>query len=281
MRVLLCQGGGLKGAKQVRCAKGLLDRHKYGLIMGTSTGSLTGVCAAMGKLGVLEGIYNHIDDPQAWNGVSGILNVDLQEGYYNTKPLAEKLEKHVSLSDFKTDFACGVVTRRPLKHYLIRSWDPDMTNTRLRIGVRASCSVGGAMDYQEMMFGGDVFQVSDGGHLHTIPPPPKKHKGEPVTEIDVIMCNPASLVAEVGKKGDGPDTIFSSFVWVLEAALAQTQIHDLENLRYIARNGVKVRIFAPEYQVGGLVEASRAVIQEQLALGEYMLETPIDARDLR
>jgi predicted acylesterase/phospholipase RssA len=156
-----------------------------------------------------------------------------------------------------------------------------MVNARLRTAIRASCSVGGAMDYQELGFSGQVYKVSDGGHLHTIPPAPRRHKGEPVTAIDVIMCNPASLSADVGgKEREEPDTMFSSFVWVLEAALAQTQIHDLENLKQIAKSGVKVQIYAPAYQVGGLVEASRAVIQEQLALGERMLETPISAMDL-
>lgn len=273
MYVVTCQGGGFNGIKHVPVLEGLYADQVPDLQLGVSAGALTGVMAAAGKLQAFRDILEDVDDPRPVNGVKGIMGVALDgRGWYETDTLRGLLKQHVKLPALRTTFGAGVTLKEAKKYHTFYS-DKMKKNRRLYNAVLGSCAVAGVWSPPpRMKVAGQAYTVVDGGHIHSIPLVPLEFREKKVTKVDVVLSTPMNPGPDEYEKND---SMFESFVWLLETAFAQTMIHGLEYLRRMSENGVDVRFFSPRTKVGGYAKADQDTILAQYAEGDWMLRNPI------
>ncbi len=274
MYVITCQGGGFNGIKHVPVLEGLYADRVPDLQLGVSTGALTGVMAAAGKLDAFRKALADVDDPRPVDGVRGIMGLALDgRGWYETDTLRGLLKQQVRLRGLKTVFGAGVTLKEAKKYHTFYS-DKMKKNRRLYSAVLGSCAVAGVWSPPpRMKVAGQAYTVVDGGHIHSIPLVPLEFRGKKVTEVDVVLSVPMDPELDEYEENDG---MFESFVWFLEMAFAQTLIHGLEHLRRMSDSGVRIRFFAPRTKVGGYAKADQDTILAQYAEGDWMLENPTE-----
>ena len=266
MRALLLSGGGLKGAFQVPVIEGLLGRNHYDAIYGISVGSLNGALAAQGDLDALRALWAGIDDAHPADGISGFLApVFPTKGLYSLRPCAAQIKKLVAPHRLKTVYGAGVTVRQ-LGEYRLLRFDTTSKADDLHDAMLGSSAIAGLMEPWPAAVGGRHVLLSDGGHVHAVPPPPVD-----ATEIDVVLCNPIHRKHFATSEVDG---LAEAVVWAIEVALEAAQEGDLTILRELRARGVSVTIYAPRDTFGGLLKADAATIHSRIVEGRWALDNP-------
>lgn len=267
MYVIVHQGGGFKGAFGVPILRALVEQRKPDLILGVSVGALNGVLAAQQDFDLLERIWNKVD------GVKDFLLPGLArgKGLYHLEPLRALIDTHVVLKKVVIPFGCGAVARETCvyENFLTQ----DMRNDRqLRDAVEASSAIAGLMEPVKFRHGGKPKTWSDGGHVHSLPPLPPDVETK-VTAVDLILMNPVKSDDRPSTEVDG---LMESIEWIIHVSSANLQAQDLNDYQRVVRQrGAKVRIFSPEKDLGGLLDARPKTISSRMDEGRRALQRPI------
>ena len=270
MRVLNLAGGAFKGAYQVPIATALCAANKYDLILGTSVGAINGAVLATKQPELLHSIWTGLDDRDPWGGVKGFLKplwwkIPLPgkppDGLFTLEPMRAMLERHVRPQSFQTPYGCGYVVRNT-GAYRVVHFDETAKASELHDAIMASSAMSGIMEAIRV---GDEDRV-DGGHRNVLARMPKG-----VKEVDAVFCTElAPLEKPRCERG-----ALNAILWGIESALHNTALEDLEDLRELARSGVKVRVWAPKVSLGGMLDASAEMIGTRMQLGTQDLGKPL------
>lgn len=278
-RVLLLSGGAFKGAVQLAPIRRLLDEYG-GLpdeIRGTSVGSINGVMAAQDRLDELTAIWDALDDPHALNGVKGFLKATPldKDGFWSLDPMEDMLtEKGVIPSRLKTVFGCGIWLPETDAHTVL-TWDatgPLRHGVPLRKGVKASAAIAGLFAGVPLEWKGKQFIAADGGHEHVLPPAPAWV--QPGDCVDAVFCHPVEpgIITHPRKEVDGR---IERLILAADKGTHAASRGDFETLKALAKSGVKIRVYAPREDPGGMLDASKETIAFRKKLGERMAAAPI------
>jgi len=269
MRALLLSGGGFKGAFQLPILEHLMSKHEYDVILGVSVGSINGVLAAQHQLSTLRHIWERMDDPDPIDGIRGFLSVAVQrwKGLYSLNPLRRQLERTVDPSKFIVKYGCGYVVRQTGEYRQPVFGEHDSPAVIIS-SIIASSAVAGIMEPE--MVGSEL--RSDGGHLHPIPLPPDD---KDITDIDVVSCHPLEHHYSTGEVNG----LFDALDWAFEIQMASQSRADIEALSQLAESeGKSITVYAPSKPLGGMLQASRKVIQARMAAGLEAVKHPIPLR---
>jgi len=250
MRVLILSGGGFKGAFQVPIINKLLQEEEFDLILGTSVGAINGAMAAQGELNTLNNFWDAIDDSFGYNGIDGFLALSIckGKGIFSLSPLEKKIKKHISLDKLKTGFGCGITVRETHEYFNIYNHEMKDDN-ELHQYILGSSAISGLMEPVFKNINGKKSTLSDGGHIHVLPTPPSIF-----TDITAVPCFPLEKEYKCSREVDG---IFEAFAWSFEMSLYATHLLDLKILGDFAKLGHKVRVYAPQTDLGSTIGASK------------------------
>lgn len=268
-RALLLGGGAAKGAVQVAPVEGLVARHgldAYDVILGVSTGSLTGVMAAMGKMDVLRAMYGEMDG----TGYFMRPNVErLRRGLNTLKPLRKKLREHVRLADLRVPYGCGVVNLQSERYRNVMA-RTRRSDAEMHAAILASCAEPLIMDWWPVRLGKKERVCVDGGLIHVIPDLPRWHKYD---AIDVVACQP--LDRKQRRRRAVVDGLLEIASRTVEIWCDEVVGRDLDRLRGYAREGADVTVYAP-VNPGKSLDASAETIHRRLhEVGPAMWASPV------
>lgn len=272
MRVLLLSGGGFKGAVQVPVIHHLVagGAPPWDLVVGVSVGAINGVLVAQHAIDTLWDFWRAIDDATPVNGVRGYLAVALHrgKGLYHLGPVRQKLKAEVSEAALKLPFSCGAVSREDGVYHTF-SFGPGAGPAPLGLheAILGSAAIAGLMEPQPARIAGRPRLLSDGGHVHVLPPVPVG-----ATEVDAVFCTP---VHRPTRPTSAVNDVFEAAAWALDSQFALTGARDFADLQDAARQGVRVRVYAPPTEVGTLLAADKETINRRFAVGEEMAAAPI------
>jgi hypothetical protein len=265
-RVLLLSGGAFKGALQVPVIEKLgVD---YDEIRGTSVGAINGVMAASGRLAELRAIWESVDGTDRFLEPTPFA----KWGFWNLEPLRDLMGSHqIKASNLHTRFGVGIVLPDRDEH-VVPAWTslgPEGHEIGLQDGVLASAAIAGLFAGVDVDWGGRRVLAADGGHEHVLPPAP-----DGATHVDAVFCYPVEpgILTRRPKQVDGR---IERFVWAVDKALHVPTRGDFETLKALALSGVRVRVFAPREDPGGMLDAKAETIKRRLDIGARMAEAPI------
>lgn len=272
MRYLILSGGGWKGAFQVPIAlaaeKG--DLGKFDGIYGTSVGSINGCLISAGKMETVGlPLWESIDDRNIINGIKGFLSPNIfGDSLFTLDPVRKLLKKNVKLADMKIKYGAGFVVRQTMKHHILTTEDIS-SDKELYDLVIASSAISFLMSPVKTKFDGiDDAILCDGGHRHVFPIP----QIMPGDEIVAVSCSTLNKHNMDTKDIDGR---IESLIWAAEIAINQAHSRDLEYFNALAKDGIKVTLYAPRDTFGGLLKSDKATIEARMSEGEYALRHPI------
>lgn len=274
MRVLCLSGGGFKGAVQLPVLARLLrtEGRRYDLIQGVSVGAINGAMASQGDLDALDRVWDGIDDGFAYDGVRGYLSVAILglRAVYSLRPLRRKLRTYLHCDRLQVPLGVGVVVRNTGEYHTLR-YDAQHQVDRgvgFQEAVLGSSAIAPLMEPQEVALDGRPCLLSDGGHVHILPPPPRE-----ATEVDAVFTLP---VHRPWLAASSEDDIFAASAWAVENQFTLGCARDFEDLkRRAVDGGLKVRVYAPPEALGGLLKADAATIRERKRVGEAMAGSPV------
>lgn len=284
MHVVLAQSGGLKCSFQVPILRELCRDRMPDLIVGNSGGALNGVMAAQGEMDALEDLWRQAGDiaPWRWKGdrwdllekirlvIGGILSKS-KRGLYDLSEIRSCVEDRVRLDKLKTKFACGVTVRETFSYLNLLAEDMH-SDQELQRSLLASSAIAGLFYPVDMEVNGVTRTCSDAGHLHTIPLVPRRYRRR-VKSLDLIMTSP---LQEQQRSREEVNGLLKSVEWAMEIASMTTQIHGLRQIKFMAEQGVKIRIFAPKSHLGGIIEGADQMIEDRMQKGREALESPVE-----
>ena len=278
MHVILCSGGAFKGAVQLATLRKLLASGTPDVIEGTSIGATNGVMAATGKMDVCESIWRELDDPHPLDGIKGILQATPfgHSGFWNLTPMAKQLEDYdIDTDELLCRFGCGIWLPENDEH-ILPTWTkagPDGHSIPLHDGVLASAAIAGLFAAQPICWRGKWSLAADGGHEHVLPPPPSNVKAGDT--IDAICCHPIEpgVLTRASKTVDGR---VERLIAAADKGMHAPLRGDVATLQALSRLGIKVRIYAPRRDPGGMLDASKETIAYRLDdLGVEMAQKPV------
>lgn len=259
MRALVISGGGSKGAFAGGVAQYLIEqnKHKYDLLLGTSTGSLLIPHLALGNVKKIFEIYTNVDEHKIFNvnpfvvkvrnGVEIVtinhMNVIKQffkkkRTFGESKQLRKYIRESLTLSEFNQLKAsdCNIVvtvtniSRNEVEYKCIR----DFSYEEFCDWIWISCNYVPFMSLVER--NGNFY--GDGGFSNLVPIREAINRG--ATEIDVVVLETESMSTPkiIGKNP------FSLMVDLFGTLLDQVEKHDITIGKLAAKNkNVKLNIY--------------------------------------
>lgn len=259
MRALVISGGGSKGAFAGGVAQYLIEqhKHKYDLLLGTSTGSLLIPHLALGKVQKIYDIYTNVDEHKIFNvnpfvvkvrnGVEIVtinhINVIKQffkkkRTFGESKQLRRYIRESLTLSEFnqlkRSD--CNIVvtvtniSKNEVEYKCIR----DFSYEEFCDWIWISCNYIPFMSLAER--NGNFY--GDGGFSNLVPIREAINRG--ATEIDVVVLEMESMSTPkvIGKNP------FSLMVDLFGTLLDQVEKHDITIGKLAAKNkNVKLNLY--------------------------------------
>ena len=259
MRALVISGGGSKGAFAGGVAQYLIEqnKHKYDLLLGTSTGSLLIPHLALGNVKKIFEIYTNVDEHKIFNvnpfvvkvrnGVEIVtinhMNVIKQffkkkRTFGESKQLRKYIRESLTLPEFNQLKAsdCNIVvtvtniSRNEVEYKCIR----DFSYEEFCDWIWISCNYVPFMSLVER--NGNFY--GDGGFSNLVPIREAINRG--ATEIDVVVLETESMSTPkiIGKNP------FSLMVDLFGTLLDQVEKHDITIGKLAAKNkNVKLNIY--------------------------------------
>jgi len=279
MRVLCLSGGGFLGAVQVPVVERLLAEGAYDLVLGVSVGAINGVAVAADLVnnGKLRAIWDEVDDPDAFDGVKGFLKPALfkNRGLFSLDPLRDRLNAELGTGPLKIPFGCGAVKREDGLYHEFRFQAPNRVADGVELvdAIVGSSAIAALMEPAVVQMNGLKTTLSDGGHVHVLPPPPADTASQ-VWDVDAVFCQVAHIPSF--KATSQVDRLGEALVWAADTALALAHRLDFEAIRKrgSSSNG-RVRIYAPPIHTGSMLKTDKATIELRLRIGDWMASHPV------